>query len=141
MALCFNLLPVPSLDGFGILEPWLPRSWQPSLRQWRRFGFLALIAILWTVPTAQQVFWGLVGTISRELGVPPDLMATGYALLHESGRLLFVVVLVFVLIFRRMLSRPQSADASDTQTLEAKLAAYNQAIASKKLTGGRSMVW
>ncbi|PZD72376.1 Putative zinc metalloprotease Rip2 [Acaryochloris thomasi RCC1774] len=134
VALCFNLLPVPSLDGFGILEPWLPRSWQPSLRQWRRYGFLALIVILWTVPVAQQVFWGFVGTISRELGVPPDLMATGYSLFHQSSRLLFVVVLVIVLIFRKLLSRPQSTDASDTQSLEAKLAAYDQAIASKKPT-------
>jgi tetratricopeptide (TPR) repeat protein/Zn-dependent protease len=135
VALCFNLLPIPSLDGFGILEPWLPRSWQPSLRQWRRYGFLALIVILWTVPVAQQVFWGLVGTISRELGVPSDLMATGYSLLHHSSRLLFVVVLVVVLMFRKLLSRPPfSPDTSDTQSLEAKLAAYDQAIASKKPT-------
>ena len=68
----------PSAADFNIWESKKPRFWQPGWHQWRRYDRLALLVILWTIPVAQQVLWSLVGTISRELGVPPDLMATEY---------------------------------------------------------------
>ncbi len=136
VALCFNLLPMPSLDGFGVLEPWLPHSWQPFLQPWRRYGFWVLIVILWTVPAAQHFFWGLVGIISGELGIPSNLMATGYALFRQSSRLLFAVVLVIVLMFRKILPSPpaSSSDIPDTQSLEEKLATYDQALVTGQST-------
>lgn len=44
----FNLLPIPPLDGFGVLESLLPRSLAPLAYTLRRYGMLILLAIMMT---------------------------------------------------------------------------------------------
>jgi Zn-dependent protease len=50
----FNLIPVPPLDGSGILSSLLPPSFEESIEQMHRFGFLLLFVALYT---------GIVGKI------------------------------------------------------------------------------
>lgn len=50
----FNLLPVPPLDGSGILSSLLPPSFEAGIEQLHRFGFLLLFVALYT---------GIVGKI------------------------------------------------------------------------------
>lgn len=42
----FNLLPIPPLDGFGVVESLLPRSLAPAALWMRRWGMIFLLAIL-----------------------------------------------------------------------------------------------
>ena len=44
-ALVLNLLPIPGLDGFGAIEPYLPRSVLIALAPVRRWGLLVLILV------------------------------------------------------------------------------------------------
>ena len=44
----FNLLPIPPLDGFGVLESLLPRSLYPLAMALRRYGMLVLLAVMMT---------------------------------------------------------------------------------------------
>jgi Zn-dependent protease len=44
----FNLLPVPPLDGSGILSSLLPPSFEAGMEQLHRFGFLLLFVALFT---------------------------------------------------------------------------------------------
>ena len=44
----FNLLPIPPLDGFGVLESLLPRSLAPLASTLRRYGMLVLLALIFT---------------------------------------------------------------------------------------------
>ena len=44
----FNLLPIPPLDGFGVLESLLPRSLAPLAFALRRYGMLILIGLMMT---------------------------------------------------------------------------------------------
>jgi Zn-dependent protease len=67
-ALIFNLLPVPGLDGWGIIEAWLP----PGLRQFgRRIAQLApiLLVLLLFVPAVNRVFWDAVHGLSQVIGL------------------------------------------------------------------------
>ncbi len=43
----FNLVPIPPLDGAGILEGFLPPAAAASYRQLGRFGFLIVLGLLW----------------------------------------------------------------------------------------------
>src|SRR5262245_30368557 len=65
-ALIFNLLPVPGLDGWGIVEAWLP----PALRQLgRRLAPIApivLVALLF-VPGVNRAFWDAVYGLSQAI--------------------------------------------------------------------------
>jgi len=44
----FNLLPIPPLDGFGVLESLLPRPLYPLAAALRRYGMLILLAVMMT---------------------------------------------------------------------------------------------
>jgi Zn-dependent protease len=44
----FNLIPVPPLDGSGILASLLPPSFEAGMDQFQQFGFLILIVALYT---------------------------------------------------------------------------------------------
>lgn len=50
----FNLIPIPPLDGSGILASLLPPSFEAGMEQFQQFGFLILFAALYT---------GIVGMI------------------------------------------------------------------------------
>ncbi|MCS6826085.1 MAG: hypothetical protein NZ553_05650 [Caldilinea sp.] len=76
-AIVFNLLPVPGLDGFGILAPWLPEGVHRALAPFYSFGFLLLILLFWYVEDFRSVFWGIVLMALRELNIPPMLIDAG----------------------------------------------------------------
>lgn len=75
-SLILNLLPVPPLDGFQALAPWLPREMSERLYANSSNGVLILFAALWFVPPLNEAFWNAVFIASGWLGVDPD---TGYA--------------------------------------------------------------
>lgn len=52
----FNLLPIPPLDGFGVVESLAPPSALPGIIFLRRFGFIILIVLMFT---------GVLGFIMR----------------------------------------------------------------------------
>jgi len=56
VALFINLLPIPGLDGFGILEPFLPRELE-FMRSLQSFGFLIIFLLLWTDSPISDFFW------------------------------------------------------------------------------------
>jgi Zn-dependent protease len=64
----FNLLPIPPLDGFGVLESLLPRSLHPVAFWMRRWGMAILLLVLMSgtlgrilVPARQAVVGWLLG--------------------------------------------------------------------------------
>ncbi len=62
----FNLLPIPPLDGFGVVESLLPASMLRVTFFLRRFGFLILFAVLYT-GILDPIFRGPVRLITRFL--------------------------------------------------------------------------
>ena len=79
-AIAFNLLPMPGLDGFGILAPWLPESIHRMLAPLYSFGYLLLIFLFWYVDAFSSVFWTVVWLALLELSVIPELVEIGFSL-------------------------------------------------------------
>ncbi|MET7638729.1 site-2 protease family protein [Streptomyces sp. NPDC005438] len=67
-AALLNSLPVPGLDGYGVLEPWLSPSVRRQVEPFAPFGLLVVFACLW-VPEINTVFWDLVDWLMDLLGV------------------------------------------------------------------------
>ncbi len=132
-ALCFNLFPIPSFDGFGILEPWLPKPIQHNVRRWGRYGYLVLFAVLWTVPEANRGFWALVNRISHSLGIPHDKVTAAYAAFSQPSKAIFIALLVGALIFRKVLGG-RFNQPTDNANLTMNLAAYDRLIQSGQAT-------
>jgi Zn-dependent protease len=77
-AVLFNLIPIPPLDGFGVLAPWFPRKIRSRLRAVSEIGLWVIFALFWFVPEVRHHFWSVVGTIMENLGVSRDLAWDGY---------------------------------------------------------------
>jgi len=78
-ATVLNLLPVPGLDGFGIIEPYLPTSWLARASRVAPFAILILFGLLW-IPAVNQAFFGFIFGLTNLLGVPGILIGSGYGL-------------------------------------------------------------
>lgn len=77
LALVLNLLPVPGLDGFGIIRPWLPYSTQYALMRYSMFATYGVFIVLWFVPPIRSAFYGTVFQIAMAAGINPLLIITG----------------------------------------------------------------
>ncbi|MGH3241870.1 MAG: site-2 protease family protein [Spirillospora sp.] len=78
-AALLNLLPIPGLDGFGIVEPYLPRRWADQLSSYGGYAFLILIALLWLGPI-NEAFFDLVYNITDVLGLGELPIRVGHSL-------------------------------------------------------------
>jgi len=76
-AAILNLLPVPGLDGYGVLEPWLPHGLRRQAEPFAQFGLLIVFGFLW-VPAVNEVFWEAIGHVMHVFGVSPPDVGYGY---------------------------------------------------------------
>lgn len=82
MALIFNLLPVPGLDGYGVIRPFLSRDLQARIAPIERVAIFGLIALVFFVPFASELLFVGAISLTRALGVPDIQVATGYIAFH-----------------------------------------------------------
>jgi Zn-dependent protease len=82
MALVLNLLPIPGLDGFNALRPFLPRSWTAALRRYEGLSMLVLLGLLFFVPGVSDALFAAASGLASALGVPRGAMAAGWADFH-----------------------------------------------------------
>ena len=75
-ATILNLLPIPGLDGFGILEPWLPPEYSRNVAKIAPFGILILFVLLWH-PVINRYFFDFVYWVLGLLGVDTGLVGLG----------------------------------------------------------------
>jgi len=73
-----NLLPIPGLDGYGIIEPWLPYSWRAALAPFRNYGILLLFVLLWTFQPFAVLYFSTVYNVMSAVRIDPDWFALGY---------------------------------------------------------------
>lgn len=136
-AIVFNLLPIPSLDGYGIIEPWLPQAWQNRLQPVKRYGVAVLFALFWFSPIFSANFTQWSYKLTKILGVEPFLVQTGYTLFRSAATPLMVATLVAFIILRRVTLKPYQAEYEKGESLkrtgkwDAAIAAFDRAIELK----------
>jgi Zn-dependent protease len=82
-AIFINMLPIPGLDGFGILYPYLPANIANMADFVRPFGTLILFALLFTDSPLQDLFWQEVWMLTMRISPELALMAIeGMELFH-----------------------------------------------------------
>ena len=77
-ALLLNLLPVPGLDGYGIIRPWLHQDVREATRKYESLAMIALLAVLFFVPPVANLFFGIAFLVSHLVGVPLEAVQEGY---------------------------------------------------------------
>ncbi len=77
LAVVLNLLPVPGLDGFGIIRPWLPYSMQYAAMRFATVGVYGVFLALWFVAPVRTGFFHAVFQLTALANIDPTLVALG----------------------------------------------------------------
>jgi Zn-dependent protease len=77
-AIVLNLLPLPPLDGFGAIAPWLSESARHTAYANSNVAFFVLFIALSFVPVVNHAFWDTVYGINSLFGVPRELVRVGW---------------------------------------------------------------
>ncbi|MFG2473464.1 site-2 protease family protein [Streptomyces fagopyri] len=67
-AAILNFLPVPGLDGYGVIEPWLSYGIRRQVEPFAPFGLLAVFAVLW-IPSVNTAFFDAIYSVLGGLGI------------------------------------------------------------------------
>jgi Zn-dependent protease len=76
-AVIFNLLPIPPLDGFGILAPLLNPSLRALISSFSMFGLLLIFLAFQTSPAFSAFFQNTLDSMLQTLNVNPLLANRG----------------------------------------------------------------
>jgi len=72
------LLPIPPLDGFQAIAPWLSDSLRSKLMAQSGIFLLGLFVALWYIPAVGRAFWEVAWKAVSLLGADPQLAAAGW---------------------------------------------------------------
>lgn len=78
MALILNLLPIPGLDGFNAIRPFLPDAWAPAIRKAEGLALVLLLVLIFVVPGASTALFRLAADLGLALGLQPDALRYGW---------------------------------------------------------------
>ncbi|HET6259172.1 MAG TPA: site-2 protease family protein [Pseudonocardia sp.] len=79
LAFVLNILPVPGLDGFGVLEPYLSLPARQLAARVRPWAPIVLFLLIIGVPGVSQLFFEIGGAIYSAVGGDFNLAAQGYS--------------------------------------------------------------
>jgi Zn-dependent protease len=77
-ALFLNLLPIPGLDGFGIIEPYLKSEIRKKIRNISGIAILVIFFLLFSDTPVSSFFWSSIALTVDALGIDFKLVLEGY---------------------------------------------------------------
>ena len=81
-ALILNLLPVPGLDGFNAIRPWLPRRWTTHLRKLEGLTMVLMLVVVFYVPGVSRQLFDAAFSLCSHVGLSTAPIRIGWRLFH-----------------------------------------------------------
>ena len=81
-ALILNLLPIPGLDGFGAIRPFLPAGLAPHIRKAEGLVIVGLLLVIFVIPGASAGLFRTAARLSLGLGLDLDALQAGWRAFH-----------------------------------------------------------
>jgi tetratricopeptide (TPR) repeat protein len=101
-----NLLPIPSIDGFGLIEPFLSRKMRSRLRPLYQYGFFGLLLLL-CIPAFRNFLRNIASIITQQfLGIPIATIATGQDFFGQWKLPVLLGIIMVLVISRRFIYNP-----------------------------------
>jgi Zn-dependent protease len=113
VCLILNSLPIPPLDGYGVIEPWLPRGAQEAMNRFGQFGIWIVFGLLWFVEPLNSALWIAAMLIAHLLSVPGAMIQTGYQLFSEQKYYLIGVLFIIMILSKKGKTSPPQIEAKD----------------------------
>ncbi|NEQ99742.1 MAG: tetratricopeptide repeat protein [Cyanothece sp. SIO2G6] len=96
-----NSLPIPPLDGFGVLRPWLSPQLQAQANKIGRYGIVILFGLIFFVPFFGQFLFGISFAIVSTFGISREAIASGYSSFREGSIPIVVGAIALFLVYQR----------------------------------------
>jgi len=84
IAMGLNLLPIPGLDGFGAIAPYLPSEVRRVANEMANVGIFLLLILMWTNASFQVAFFGTILSMCEWFGVPAHTIREAFDLFRSS---------------------------------------------------------
>ncbi len=132
-----NSLPIPSLDGYGVIEPWLPIKIQTRLNKISNQLLLFLFMLLLIVKPLSLFLGDLSTKIAESLGVPSPAILTGFRAFSQSSAILLIALIGLLFLFQRLTRKSHEVwyekgkALMQAQKYEEAIAAFDKAIQNK----------
>lgn len=105
-AIIINCLPIPPLDGWGVIKPWLPVHIQQSSERFNRWGTWVVFGVLWLTPFLNHFIYAVISAqMQALLNVPSDLTSEGIDRFEQQALLLALGVILALVIARKYRER------------------------------------
>lgn len=108
-----NLLPVPPLDGYGIIEPWLNEDVQYYMRKLSMITFVILYFLMGFVPAFHDALMSCAFAIMNFLHVPLDWFLQGYYKFRSESALLIGVMFLLFLGLKAIPKKARGTEAAE----------------------------
>ena len=82
MGLILNLLPIPGLDGFGAIRPFLPARLSPHIRKAEGLVMVGLLLVIFWIPGAGAALFNAAARLGIALGLDLDALQGGWRAFH-----------------------------------------------------------
>ena len=80
VAAILNLLPLPGLDGFGVIEPFLGRGVLEAIAPYRNYTMLVLFLFAFRSQAFSTLIFGNASTLAEAFNIPHSMIVDGYHL-------------------------------------------------------------
>ncbi|MBP7863192.1 site-2 protease family protein [bacterium] len=117
--LILNLIPMPPLDGWGIIEPWMPENIQIAARRNGNIGFLIIMLSSFTVPIIPQFMGAIAYFVTDFSGVPDYLVASSFKNFREFSMPIAALIIVTFILKNLKSPAQKAAEAKQLQELQA----------------------
>ncbi|CAN5138463.1 hypothetical protein BH11CYA1_BH11CYA1_47390 [soil metagenome] len=126
VCLILNSLPIPPLDGYGVIEPWLPINAQAAMNRFGQFGVWIVFGLLWFVDPLNAALWMTAMFVANLLNVPSDMIQTGYHLFSEQKYYIIGILFLIMILNKNgnksvVASAPVAAPANISESAVVKL--------------------
>ena len=110
---------MPPLDGWGIIEPWMPENIQIAARRNGNIGFLIIMLSSFTVPIIPQFMGEIAYRFTDFSGVPDYLVESSFKNFREFSMPIAALIIVTFVIKNLKSPAQKAAEAEQLKQLQA----------------------
>jgi Zn-dependent protease len=125
----FNLLPIPGLDGYGIIEPWMSSHVKSQFNYLKKHSTLIIVGLLWWSIFAFKVIELL---IDKSLKIPGVFVEAGLFSFQQTIYLIFSFVIFMIVIWSLGLNFQEHSTIKDNNSVKKKTTVSNQSYAEAR---------
>jgi Zn-dependent protease len=125
----FNLLPIPGLDGYGMIEPWLSNHAKSQFNYLKKYSTLIIVGLLWWSIFA---FRAIELSIDKVLQVPGIFIEAGLFSFQQTIYLILSFVVFMFFIWDWGLNHQESLINKHKNSAKKKVVVANQSCSEKR---------